>query len=112
MHIRSITLFIESEFKNVALIGKAISSLCSLADFSAIDTYQIELCIVEAVNNAIKHAYAGQQGYVVEVYFVLYCNKITIDVRDTGKVMHPTLLLQENALPDFDMQDVNSLPEG
>lgn len=112
MHARSITLSIESDLKNVALIGKAISSLCSLADFSAIDISQIELCTVEAVNNVIQHAYDGHQGHVVEVYFVLYYDKITIDVCDTGKVMHPTLLFREHTLPDFDMQDVNSLPEG
>jgi len=112
MHVSSITLSIESEFKNVVLIGKAINSLCSLADFSAIDTYQMELCVVEAVNNAIEHAYDGQQGHVLEVRFLLYHNKMTIDVCDTGKVMHQQLLLRENALPTFDAQDLHSLPEG
>lgn len=111
MQVGSINFSIESDFKNVALIGKAISSLCSLADFSSIDTYQVELCVVEAVNNAIEHAYEGKKGNMLEVRFSLYQNKITIDIRDTGKVMDQRFLMRDNACPDFDVHDLHSLPE-
>ena len=112
MLVGSINLSIESDGQHVFLIGKAINGLCSLTNFSDIDTYQIELCVVEAVNNAIEHAYESAQGKLVEVTFSLYQHKITINICDTGKVMDEKWLLREKALPDFDAHDLHSLPEG
>jgi len=112
MQVGSINLSIESDFKHVFLIGKAISSLCSLANFSDMDSYQVELCVVEAVNNAIKHAYEEKEGNLLEVKFSLYQSKITIAICDAGKVMDQNLLLRARALPDFDAQDLDTLPEG
>ena len=112
MQVGSINLSIESDDQHVCLIGKAINGLCSLANFSDIDTYQVELCVVEAVNNAIEHAYERAQGKLVEVTFSLYQHKITINICDTGKVMDEKWLMRDNALPDFDADDLPSLPEG
>src|SRR5437773_1142681 len=112
MQVGSITLSIESDFKHVFLVGKAVSSFCALANFSDIETYQVELCVVEAVNNAIEHAYEKKKGNLLEVRFSLYQSQITIDICDAGKTMDQKLLLRESALPDFDADDLHSLPEG
>ena len=112
MQVGRINLSIESDYKHVALLGKAINSLCSLTNFSDIDTYQVELCVVEAVNNAIEHVYEREKGKLVEVTFSLHQSKMTIDICDTGKSMDEKWLRRDNAFPDFDAHDLSSLPEG
>jgi len=112
MQVGSINLSIESDCKHVALLGRAITSLCSLANFSDIDTYQVELCVIEAVNNAIEHAYEREKGKLVEITFSLYQSKLTIAICDTGKGMDEKWLMRDQAFPDVDPQDLASLPEG
>lgn len=102
-----IKLTIDSNLDNVPLIATTVNKLCSLIPLSDVESYQIEVCVVEAVNNAIKHAYLNERGHDVEVIFTLYMNKLIIDICDLGRVME-----QENKpCLDFDPNDINNLPE-
>ena len=71
MDAKRIKFTIESKLENVPLIGMSVSKLCSLIHLSDIETYQIELCVVEAVTNSIKHAYGLETGRQVEVIFTI-----------------------------------------
>jgi serine/threonine-protein kinase RsbW len=102
-----IKLTIDSNMDNVPLIATTVSRLCSLIPFSDVESYQVEVCVVEAVNNAIKHAYLNEGGHEVGVIFTVYTNKLIIDICDAGKVME-----QKNKPSlDFDPDDVKNLPE-
>jgi len=105
MKQRKIVFSIESDMKNVSLIGMTINKLCSLIPFSEVEAYQVELCVVEAVNNCIEHAYGNQRGYQVEVVFALENDKLVVNVCDTGKSM------DEKAVEKADVAQLNIDPD-
>ena len=50
------------------------------------DQASVELCAVEAVTNAIKHAYRGAGGHEVSVEVSFTRERLDLDVRDQGMV--------------------------
>jgi len=106
--LRHIILSIDSSLENVPLIGTAINRICSLTPLSEVDAYQTELCVVEACNNAIKHAYDNKAGNLVEVEVHLGMSHITFDVCDKGNVMK----MREVPKLDFETEDLSQVPEG
>ncbi len=112
MHTKQIKLVIPSELENVALIGGVTSKLCSLVPFSDYESFQIELCVVEAVNNSIVHAYQKQKGNEVEVLFTIHTDRIICDVCDTGSPMDHHLLEQAcEAQLEIDVNNIGNVPE-
>ena len=92
MESKEIRLVIDSDLKNVSLVGRTINELCASISHSRIEPNEIELCVVEAVNNAIEHAYGKQKGHEVEVRFSLGHDRLVVDICDTGKPLDPHLL--------------------
>jgi serine/threonine-protein kinase RsbW len=105
---RRIKLIIESKLDNVPLVGTAINKLCSTLALGEVECCEIEICVVEAVNNAVIHAYDREEGHEIEVVFSFYHNRIVIEIKDNGKknkeFKSPTL--------EFDPCDRQSLPVG
>ncbi len=107
-----IRLIIDSDFENVPLIGSAIRNLCSLIPFSDIESDQVELCLVEAVNNCIEHAYGKQKGHDVEVIVSLNQDGIVLEICDTGKAMDQSRLENiDMPFQEIDIEDLDSIPE-
>jgi len=109
---RQITLAITSDLQNVPLIGLTVQRLCAVIPLSDVESHQIALCVVEAVNNAIVHAYGNEAGHEVEVIFGQYPDHLTLQICDTGMVMDPKHLKPQAASPfDFDPCHLHSIPE-
>lgn len=107
-----IKLTIGSEFENVVLISETIRTLCALIPLSDIESDQVELCLVEAVNNSIEHAYGKQPGHDVEVVVTFYPERLVLDVCDVGKPMDETRLESiDMSFQDFNLDDLDSIPE-
>lgn len=104
----SIKLLVGSRQANVRLLGLAVHAFCTYLNFGETEAYQVELALVEAVTNVIRHAYDGQPGRDVEVTVTLQPRCLSFQVKDTGRPL-PALNLE--AL-DFDPADVDHLPEG
>lgn len=112
MKHKEIKLVIESELKNVSLVGRTINGLVSMVAPSDISPHEIELCVVEAVNNCVEHAYGKERGHEVEVRFALQQDRLVVDVCDTGKPMDQQHLEQADlAMLEIDHDDINGLPE-
>lgn len=94
--MRSIKLIIDSDLKDVALIGMATNRLCSLNNLSDLEAVKIELCVVEAVNNAIIHSYGCKKGHEVEVVFSFNRKILLIDVCNKGTPMDQEALKEKN----------------
>jgi serine/threonine-protein kinase RsbW len=88
----TIQFIIASRMEDVRLIGLSVSRLCSFHGFSEMDTFGIELCVVEAVTNAIEHAYHCQLNHEVKVVLNLHPDGVEIEVRDRGDAMDSSLL--------------------
>jgi serine/threonine-protein kinase RsbW len=104
---RTLHLSIESRLSDVALIGHAVRGICACSPLD-VDAYgEMEVCVVEAVNNAITHAYLREKGFRVDAYITLHHDRISFEITDSGKPMEgfsPRTL-------DFDPEVVASIPE-
>jgi len=82
---RSITFVIDSRLENVSFIGVAVRGICNYLSLNEMNAYHIELCLVEAVTNAIQHAYQLEPGHDVEVNLLSTCNSVTLQICDKGE---------------------------
>lgn len=107
----ALSLKIDSDLATVGLVARAIRSLCSeaLAD-EALD--ELELGLVEALNNVIKHGYAGQKGSSVEVQVGIKTDRVVIDIIDQSPPMPPEALEPRDPWGAVDSANLEDLPEG
>jgi serine/threonine-protein kinase RsbW len=87
MHTASLTLRIDSRLDDVVLVGLSIRGMCQLLPLDATAIDAVEICVVEAVNNAIEHAYANAPGHAVEVEVMIDSTALHVAVRDQGRAM-------------------------
>ena len=102
-----IKLSIDSDIDNVSLVGLSVKALCSYIPLNEVASYQIELAVVEAVTNAIEHAYASEKGNRVEIIVSIHIDKITFNICDQGKAMES---LEIESI-DFDPNNLETVPE-
>lgn len=112
MGFKRVQFTIDSDLEHVSLIGMAVNKLCLASSFSSADAYNLELCVVEAVTNSIKHSYCGEKGKEVIVVFTLSKDCLTIDVCDYGIAMDPNILENANIkYPDCEREDIENIAD-
>ena len=104
-----ICLDIDSEISNVPLVGMSVRSVCSSLTGEE-QAGLVELAVVEAVTNAIKHAYRGESGKSVIVRLTVSDEALTIEVIDSGNSIPPIKLKAAEALLDFDSENMDAIP--
>ena len=97
MRTGAITLSIESEFRNVFLIGLAINKIACAIPLSEQAAFEMELAVVEAVNNAVEHAHKQCREKRVIVQVSLEPNRISFTVIDQGPPIHLQTLMSAAA---------------
>lgn len=110
--VSSISLSIDSDFDKVSLLARAVRALCEDM-LSPDDQDAVELSLVEAINNVIKHGYHGERGKDVQVAVGLQADQVVIEVIDHAPPMPAQVL--DNASEDrfnFDETDLADIPEG
>ncbi|MBL8251797.1 MAG: ATP-binding protein [Candidatus Competibacter sp.] len=107
---RTISLAIDSRPECIELLGSAVTGLCALTALPAADIARIELAVVEAVNNAVEHAYHGEAGHSVTVEFRLTPDGFSLWVRDRGDPMDPLKLSASAEVAKPDRDDPESWP--
>ena len=105
----AIRLVVESRLENVAPAGRAVAAIAVYAGMMDVEAAQVELCVVEAANNAIRHACGLRPDREVEVAFAMGGGWLEIAITDDGAPMPDGLLLKPF---EFDPTDIESLPEG
>lgn len=111
MDVRTIRLSIDSNLGEVRRVRRAISALIGDAPLSTEEWYQVKVCIAEAVNNAIIHAYGRKRGHRVDVEVEVRSDRVVCRVTDRGRPMPEGALRQKPRL-DYCPKDVAALPEG
>lgn len=99
---------IPSDYSEVPKICGLINSFCkeNVNDESVCN--EIEICLVESLNNIIKHAYKEDNSRNIDLSIEINTSYIVIDVEDDG------IPRKERKKPslDFDPDDIENLPEG
>lgn len=112
MGLRKVKLIIESDLDDVPLVGIAVNRFCSYAAFSETDAFNIELCVIEAVTNSIKHAYGEKSGYEVVIIFTLSDKEAVFEICDKGKPMDPEKLKKADlATSHVEKQHIDSIAD-
>lgn len=68
----------------------------------------VEICVIEALNNVVKHAYQGDNTKWIDVSLNLNSKVLEIRITDEGK----SRTSFETPTLEFDPEDINNLPEG
>jgi serine/threonine-protein kinase RsbW len=110
-----IHLTIDSNLADVFLVGLLINSASRFVGLDETEAYQMELCVVEAVNNTIRHAYGGQAGHEVAVSAAISPSRLEFSVADRGSPISGDVLAArrwEASAADHDPFALDQLPEG
>jgi serine/threonine-protein kinase RsbW len=104
---KTLHLSIESKLSDVALLGHAVRGVCASSPLDTGAYGEMEVCVVEAVNNAIAHAYRHEDGFRVETAITLHHDRISFDVSDCGRAIKD---YAPHSL-EFDPEEIGSIPE-
>jgi serine/threonine-protein kinase RsbW len=108
-------LTVDSNLKNVFLISVFVRAVCDRLGMNVDDSFSVDVCVVEAVTNAIKHAYLGAPGKEISVEVSATPERLDLYVRDQGQTMpeeHRAKLLNGSGILDFDPLNLEGVPEG
>ncbi len=106
---QSIKLICDSRIDNVPLLGLAVSAICSHASQDESLLYQLEVCVVEAVNNVIIHSYDRKPGYEIEVIITLNQDFFEFQIIDSGQKL--SAKFDSITKSEFYFADLNALRE-
>ncbi len=110
MRPKVIKIVIDSKLEEIPSVGKKIREICSSMRLPSFEAFQIELCVVEAVTNSIKHAYRLEAGHQVEITLSIVSDKFIFDICDTGILMDSKLLEEDPSL-SFNADNLESVSE-
>ena len=88
-----ITLRMPSRLELLALLDGLTVTLCERLEFDSDTCGQVAMSVIEAGTNAIQHGHRRDSKRVVDVHYLLFSDRIEIDVHDTG--------------PGFDLHSIN-----
>jgi serine/threonine-protein kinase RsbW len=105
-------LTIPTQMDRVADVGARVRAFCAGTPLDEVAAMEIELCVVEALNNAIEHGYGSRDDGEIRISAVRSLASLSVEVMDAGKpIPHDVLEGAANSTMDFDPADVASLPE-
>ena len=87
MRTGSITLTIPSHADHVYLVGVSVNRICTECGLGELAAYEAEVAVVEAVNNAIEHAYGNEPTHQVEIVVSVEADRILFAIRDSGRAL-------------------------
>jgi serine/threonine-protein kinase RsbW len=105
---------LESRLDEIYLVSLVVGQVCRHMGIDGVLAYQIELCAVEGVTNAIRHAYGLKAGNEVTVVIRFDETRIDLEIQDRGHSMEPQYverLRNGSNVLDFDPSDIPALPE-
>lgn len=107
---RSILMTIDSRLDHTALAGLAVRGVAQGFGLDEADAYLVELAVVEALSNIVRHAYAGQPGHPVELLLTVSGAGMRLEFRDRGRAMDPLALERTGDIAE--PRSIAELPEG
>lgn len=107
----AIVLTIESRLANLAFVGVAARAVAAAAGLPPDACGQVELCVVEAVTNSIRHAYENRPGHEVRVLLRAGGGRFEIEVRDRGRALPVERLSQPPVLAEPSPDEPEALAE-
>ena len=110
--MEQIALKIPSSLHAVRLLGQLVGAICSFRGLTQVEASQVEVCVVEAVNNSIKHAYKGAENREIELEVRLLPDQLVFDVLDSGASADPIHIHADHSHAfEVDLSRLDEMPE-
>ncbi|MFA7289794.1 MAG: ATP-binding protein [Melioribacteraceae bacterium] len=102
------TIIFQSSYNKVAdICEESKKFLCENGADSHIAN-AVEICLMESLNNVIKHSYKGDQNKEIELTIKFDKKELELKIIDTGLSRDNF----DNPSLDYDPEDIENLPEG
>lgn len=105
--MRELEINILSDYDEVVKVNNAVNDFLSKEGIEELIRNAFDICLTEALNNVIKHAYKEEKGKSIQVRVIKDKNFIEVNIIDEGI---PRTNLEIKKL-DYNPEDLNSLPE-
>jgi serine/threonine-protein kinase RsbW len=110
-NVHGVRITIDSVLEDTVLVGAAVHSICTRRyHLEGTEASRVEVAVVEAVNNAVEHAYGSKPGNQVVVDIELGETSVVFRVQDRGQSI-PSDKFRPREEPLFDPDDYSTLPE-
>ena len=84
---KSLTLVVDSNLSHTVVVAMAVRGMCDMTCLTPVEVDRLELCLIEALNNVIVHAYQNHSGHRVGIYVVLSRTRVSLTISDCGRTM-------------------------
>ena len=106
------SVIVESRLESVPLAGILVRTFCLESGASGVESGQIEVCVMEAANNCVVHAYQRESGHTVEVIASRQDADFRFEIWDQGSPMKGgTLRRDRGHLLELDPGEVSRAAE-
>lgn len=101
------SFIIKSEYAEVTRFMSTVRVFLTSNDIPENVCSEIEMCLIEALNNVVKHSYKEKPGNTIEIKLDIDSSVVIITIKDNG--LARTNL--DKPKLEFDPDDINNLPE-
>jgi serine/threonine-protein kinase RsbW len=108
--MRALRLSIASKMENIALVADCLRGLMQASPFVDSCRYDLELAVVEALTNVVKHAYGGEPEHFIDVGIFMYPDHWLVEIEDRGKTLEKATLDVDTPPSVIDIE-LTELPE-
>ncbi len=105
----SIIFRIPAKLTDTRLLGLSVNALFVNLGFDKIEAYKLELAIIEAAHNIVKHSCEEEKEAYLTMKFAVTDDKVICTFVDCGKYAN---FLKDNGLGDNPTTTIQSLPLG
>jgi serine/threonine-protein kinase RsbW len=109
--MRRLGFTIDSKRSLVGPLLARVRNACATMKIATMDAALVEICVVEAVNHAIDHAYDDETWGTIDVVLTLRDHDLVVDIRDSGAPLPKARLLSPRVLRDPSLLEFDALPE-
>jgi len=95
-----VTLSLPSRLELLAVLDRVALALCERMEFDEDGTSQMSMSVIEAGTNAVQHGHARDPGLVFEARFLLYPDRLEVEVRDHGRGFDLEAVAPDITTPD------------
>jgi len=98
---------ITSSYDNVETLIFSVKKILAKEKIESHILSGVDICLTEALNNVIKHAYKGEQNKPIEVIVTKDSNLLEMQIIDSG-ISRDSFVIKDL---DYDPNDIDNLPE-